>query len=67
MSEWWTYRPEDFRMFSLRVYERLFVLHNQALWTAQLLALPLGAGLCLALLRPGAGRLRLATLLLAAA
>lgn len=67
MSEWWTYRPEDFLMFSLRVYERLFVLHNQALWPAQWLALALGAGLLLALWYPGAGRLRLVTALLAAA
>ncbi|XKE44894.1 MFS transporter permease [Halomonas organivorans] len=67
MSAWWTYRPEDLLMFSSRVYERLFVLHNQALWPAQPLALALGAGLCLVLLRPTAGRLRLVALLLAAA
>ncbi|ATJ84080.1 DUF6064 family protein [Halomonas beimenensis] len=67
MSAWWSYRPEDLLMFSSRVYERLFVLHNQALWPAQPLALALGAGLCLVLLRPTAGRLRLVALLLAAA
>lgn len=32
MSEWWTYRPEDFLLFSPRVYWRLFELHNAALW-----------------------------------
>lgn len=30
MSEWWTYRPGDFLMFSPRTYWRLFELHNQA-------------------------------------
>ncbi|SDL95783.1 hypothetical protein SAMN05192555_10843 [Franzmannia pantelleriensis] len=49
MSEWWSYRAADFLMFSLRVYERLFVLHNQSLWPAQWLALALGAGLLFAL------------------
>ncbi|WP_431024345.1 DUF6064 family protein [Halomonas sp. H5] len=67
MSEWWSYRPDDLLMFSLRVYERLFVLHNQALWPAQWLALALGAGLLFALWHPGAGRLRLVIPLLAAA
>ena len=32
MSEWWTYRPEDFLLFSPRVYWRMFELHNAALW-----------------------------------
>ncbi|UYG08326.1 DUF6064 family protein [Halomonas sp. M4R1S46] len=67
MSEWWTYRPGDLLMVSLRVYERLFVLHNQALWPAQWLALALGAGLLLALWHPAAGRLRLALPVLAVA
>ncbi|MDR5900245.1 hypothetical protein QC823_14825 [Halomonas vilamensis] len=68
MSEEWTsYRPADLLMFSLRVYERLFVLHNQALWPGQLLALALGAAMLLALLRPTALRLRLTFLALALA
>ncbi|MDN3523610.1 DUF6064 family protein [Halomonas ramblicola] len=66
MSEWWSYRPEDFLMFSLRVYERLFVLHNQALWPAQLLALALGAAALVALLWPRPARLRGVLVLLAA-
>ena len=37
MSEWWTYRPEDFLLFSPRVYWRMFELHNAALWPLQLL------------------------------
>ncbi|RTR01073.1 MFS transporter permease [Halomonas nitroreducens] len=67
MSEWWSYRPGDLLMISLRVYERLFVLHNQALWPGQWLALALGAGLLLALWRPGPARWRLAMAGLAAA
>jgi hypothetical protein len=39
MSEWWTYRPSDFLMFSPRVYERLIETHNMALWPWQLFAL----------------------------
>lgn len=67
MSEWWSYRPEDFLMFSLRVYERLFELHNQALWPMQLLALGLGGAMLFALLRPRPWRTRLIATLLAAA
>ncbi|HEX2541720.1 MAG TPA: DUF6064 family protein [Caldimonas sp.] len=46
MSEWWTYRPSDFLLFSSRTYLRLFELHNTALWPAQLVA----AVLCAVLL-----------------
>jgi hypothetical protein len=42
MSEWWTYTLSDFLLFSPRVYYRLFELHNQALWPAQILTLVLG-------------------------
>lgn len=48
MSEWWTYRPEDFLLFSPRVYWRMFELHNAALWPLQVLAL--AAGLTIVLL-----------------
>ena len=41
MSEWWSYRPEDFLLFSPRVYWRLFELHNAAWWPAQLAAVAL--------------------------
>lgn len=37
MSEWWTYRPSDFLMFSPRIYWRLFASLNEAWWPAQLL------------------------------
>jgi hypothetical protein len=48
MSEWWTYRPEDFLLFSPRVYWRMFESHNAALWPLQVLAL--AAGLVIILL-----------------
>lgn len=67
MSEWLSYRPQDFLMFSPRVYERLFVLHNEALWPAPLLALALGVALLLALAFPRPGRIRAGLVLLAAA
>ena len=51
MSEWWTYRPSDFLMFSARSYYRLFELHNTGLWPAHLLTVGLGLALWVALLR----------------
>lgn len=42
MSEWWTYRPSSFLLFSPRVYERLIESHNAGLWPWQLVALALG-------------------------
>ena len=42
MSEWWSYRPSDFALFSERVYHRLFELHNQTVWPAHMLAAALG-------------------------
>lgn len=58
MSEWWSYRPEDFLLFSPRVYWRLFELHNTALWPAQIAAIAAFAVLVwLAAARPpGHGR-----------
>ena len=35
MSEWWTYRPSDFLMFSPHIYWRLFQSLNEAWWPAQ--------------------------------
>jgi hypothetical protein len=37
MSEWWTYRPSDFLLFSARTYWRLFELHNLHWWPLHLL------------------------------
>ncbi len=42
MSEWWTYQPADFLMFSPRIYWRLFESINIALWPAQALVLVAG-------------------------
>jgi hypothetical protein len=42
MSEWWTYRAEDFLLFSPRVYWRMFELHNAELWPLQVLTLAAG-------------------------
>lgn len=52
MSEWWTYRPEDFLLFSPRVYWRMFELHNEAVWPLQILALPLGAAILVWIVQP---------------
>jgi hypothetical protein len=48
MSEWWTYRAEDFLLFSPRVYWRMFELHNASLWPLHVLTL--AAGLTIMLL-----------------
>ena len=52
MSEWWTYRPEDFLLFAPRVYWRLFELHNAAVWPVQVPALLLGAVILIGVVRP---------------
>ena len=43
MSEWWTYRPQDFLMFAPETYWRLFERHNAATWPLPLLLPPLAA------------------------
>jgi Family of unknown function (DUF6064) len=53
MSEWWTYRPEDFLLFSPRVYWRMFELHNAELWPLQVLTLAAGIFILLIAWRPG--------------
>jgi Family of unknown function (DUF6064) len=47
MSEWWTYRPEDFLLFSPRVYWRMFELHNTQFWPLHLLTLASGLAILL--------------------
>src|SRR4029450_4190009 len=57
MSEGWTYRAEDFLLFSPRVYWRMFELHNAALWPLHLLTLAAGLIIILLIARrrgPGA-------------
>ena len=65
MSEWWTYRPEDFLLFSPRVYWRMFELHNAALWPLQILALAAGAAIVLLVARWPTSSARWLALLLA--
>ena len=65
MSEWWTYRPEDFLMFAPRTYWRLFELHNQAWWPAQALAALAGLAIVGGLWRSRPAALRFATGVLA--
>lgn len=67
MSEWWTYSLSDLLMFSSSTYFRLFELHNQALWPAQLLVLAAGVALLVCLAHGGERAGRLAALLLALA
>jgi hypothetical protein len=52
MSEWWTYRPADFVMFSPGTYWRLVELYNQDLWPAHLVALAAGLALLWISVRP---------------
>ena len=64
MSEWWTYKPEDFLLFSPRVYWRMFELHNAALWPLQSFTLVLGfAMLVLVARQPSASRRFIALIL----
>lgn len=42
MSEWWSYRPEDFLLFSPRSYWRMFELQNEALGPLAILMLGIG-------------------------
>ena len=51
MSEWWTYRPEDFLLFSPRVYWRLFELHNAQVWPLHVLTFASGFALVVLALR----------------
>ncbi|WP_028351011.1 DUF6064 family protein [Bradyrhizobium murdochi] len=48
MSEWWTYRAEDFLLFSPRVYWRMLETYNAALWPLHVVTL--AAGLLIILL-----------------
>lgn len=52
MTDWSSYAPADFLLFSPRVYERLFEIHNAAWWPAHLVALAAGAAVLASVLRP---------------
>lgn len=45
MSEWWTYRPSDFLMFSARTYARLLERYNLEAWPMHVAWIALGSGL----------------------
>jgi hypothetical protein len=49
MSEWWTYSPSDFLLFSPRTYYRLLELYNAEVWPAHVVALALGLIILVAL------------------
>ncbi len=66
MPEWWTYRPEDFLLFSARAYFRMFERHNEAVWPAQVAAVVLGLAAIGLLYRQTPNRARLAAAILAA-
>jgi hypothetical protein len=66
MSEWWTYRPEDFLLFSPRTYWRMFELQNEAYWPLPVLMLALGGIVTFLASRGGATPLRVASVILAA-
>jgi hypothetical protein len=63
MSEWWTYRPSDFLLFSAQTYHRLFGLYNAEVWPLHLAAAAIALLLLYALRQQ---RPRLACALLAA-
>ena len=56
MPEWWTYRPEDFLLFSPRVYWRMFELHNARYWPLHLVTLAVGHRMVLLALRQHRGQ-----------
>ncbi len=67
MGDWSSYSLSDFLLFSPQVYERLFVLHNQDFWPAQLVSLGLGAAVLILLVRGTPASTRIAFLILGAA
>ncbi|MDP1585001.1 MAG: DUF6064 family protein [Bradyrhizobium sp.] len=67
MSEWWTYRLEDFLLFSPRVYWRTIELHNAALWPLHVFTLIAGIIILLLVARRPRSSVRWLGLLLAIA
>lgn len=53
MSEWWTYRPSDFLMFSARTWTRLVGSWNEALWPWQWAMVAMGLLMLAAAARDG--------------
>ncbi|GAB2176028.1 DUF6064 family protein [Dongia sp. agr-C8] len=67
MSEWWTYAPEDFLLFSPRSYWRMFALQNEAYWPLPVVTLALGGIVTFLAARGGPHAIRGASLILALA
>lgn len=68
MSEWWTYRPRSFLLFSPRTYDRLIEDYNAQLWPLQAVLVALAvAGLAVLARQPSPARDRSAFAALAAA
>jgi hypothetical protein len=67
MSEWWSYRPEDFLLFSPRTYWRMFELQNEAYWPLPVLTLALGGIVTFLAARGGINAIRGASVILALA
>jgi hypothetical protein len=65
MSEWWTYRPEDFLLFSPRTYWRMFELQNEAYWPLPVVMLLLGGIVTFLASHGGPTALRWAAVILA--
>jgi len=57
MSEWWTYRPSDFLMFSPRTYYRLFELSNGEVWPLQIVTIAAGLAVLFLVWRGAHGRI----------
>ncbi len=67
MSEWWTYAPSDFLLFSPATYRRLFELYHRDVWPVQLAALALGTAIAVLLRVRAAWRQRCVAAILALA
>jgi hypothetical protein len=65
MSEWWTYAPEDFLLFSPRTYWRMFELQNDAYWPLPVVTLALGGIVTFLAARGGTNAIRWAAIILA--
>ena len=65
MTEWWTYRPSDFLMFSPRVYARLIEAVNAEAWPMQWIGVAAAIALLVVLLRRDAWGRRVALCVLA--
>jgi hypothetical protein len=52
VTEWWTYAPKDFLLFSPRVYWRMFERHNEAFWPVHIAAMLLGVGILVFIIYP---------------